>query len=50
MALLRLMVEAGEDPGAALSRLRAVRPCAVETAAQFDWAAAGTALRDARQA
>ncbi len=39
MAVLRLMVEAGEEPQAALSRLRAVRPCAVETEAQFDWAA-----------
>ena len=35
---LRLMVEAGEDPAAALSRLRAARPCAVETAAQLRWA------------
>lgn len=43
MAVLRLMVETGEDPGAALARLRAVRPCAVETEAQFDWAAAGQA-------
>lgn len=39
MAVLRLMVEAGEAPHSALSRLRAVRPCAVETDAQFDWAA-----------
>ena len=31
MAALRLMIEAGEAPGAALERLRAVRPCAVET-------------------
>lgn len=36
--LLRLMVEAGEDPKAALTRLRAVRPCAIETPAQFAWA------------
>ncbi len=35
---LRLMVEAGEDPAAALTRLRAARPCAVETAAQLRWA------------
>lgn len=42
MAALRLMVEAGEPPGAALARLRAVRPCAVETGAQQDWAAGGT--------
>lgn len=41
MAVLRLMVEAGEAPEAALARLRAVRPCAVETAAQYDWAARG---------
>jgi hypothetical protein len=41
MALVRLMVEAGEAPDAALARLRAVRPCAVETAAQFGWAGSG---------
>lgn len=39
MAVLRLMVETGEAPEAALARLRAVRPCAVETGAQYDWAA-----------
>lgn len=39
MAVLRLMVETGEAPEAALARLRAVRPCAVETTAQFNWAA-----------
>lgn len=38
MALLRLMIEAGEAPQAALLRLRAARPCAVETPAQLDWA------------
>lgn len=38
MAALRLMVEAGEDPATALRRLRAVRPCAVETPGQYDWA------------
>jgi protein-tyrosine phosphatase len=38
MAALRLMVEAGEAPDAALARLRAVRPCAVETSAQMRWA------------
>lgn len=38
MAALRVMVEAGEDAGAALTRLRAVRPCAVETDAQLKWA------------
>lgn len=36
--LLRLMVEAGEPPQTALTRLRAVRPCAVETDAQYAWA------------
>ncbi|MCB2134689.1 MAG: protein phosphatase [Rhodobacteraceae bacterium] len=40
MALLRLMVEAGEAPDAALGRLRAARPCAVETEAQRLWAVA----------
>ena len=39
MAVLRLMVDAGETPTGALIRLRAVRPCAVETDAQQDWAA-----------
>ncbi|MBC2834697.1 dual specificity protein phosphatase family protein [Paragemmobacter straminiformis] len=38
-AVLRLMVDAGEEPAAALARLRGVRPCAVETDAQFAWAA-----------
>lgn len=41
MAALRLMVESGEDADAALERLRAVRPCAVETDAQLKWARAG---------
>lgn len=40
MIALRLMVEAGEEPGAALARLRALRPCAVETKAQGVWASA----------
>lgn len=39
MVLLRLMVERGEDAKAALNRLRAVRPGAVETDAQYEWAA-----------
>ena len=39
MAVLRLMVELGEAPETALPRLRAARPCAVETDAQYDWAA-----------
>lgn len=38
MAALRLMILAGENPGAALVRLRQVRPCAVETDAQLAWA------------
>lgn len=38
MAALRLMIEAGEVPEAALARLRAARPCAVETDAQRAWA------------
>lgn len=38
MAVLRLLVERGEDPDAALARLRAVRPGAVETEAQLAWA------------
>jgi protein-tyrosine phosphatase len=40
MVLLRLMVEAGEAPEAALARLRSVRPCAVETPGQLVWATA----------
>ncbi len=38
MAVLRLMVDVGEEPASALARLRVVRPCAVETAAQEVWA------------
>lgn len=38
MVALRLMVEGGETPDVALHRLRAVRPCAVETEAQRVWA------------
>lgn len=41
MAALRLMIAAGEAPEAALARLRAVRPCAVETEAQMRWARQG---------
>lgn len=41
MAALRLMVAAGEAPDKALKRLRALRPCAVETKAQLAWATAG---------
>lgn len=43
-AALRLMVETGEDPAVALTRLRAVRPCAVETPEQYGWATGGGAL------
>jgi len=39
MMALRLMVDAGEDPQVALTRLRETRPCAVEKEAQFIWAA-----------
>lgn len=46
MAALRLMVEMGEDPEQALKRLRAVRPCAVETEEQLGWAAAGKQVGD----
>ena len=38
MIILRLMIAAGEAPQAALLRLRNIRPCAVETKAQMDWA------------
>ncbi|NIZ14160.1 protein-tyrosine phosphatase family protein [Phaeobacter sp. HF9A] len=38
MAALRLLIESGERPEAALARLRAQRPCAVETEAQMAWA------------
>lgn len=40
MVVLRLMIEAGEDPAIALRRLRAVRACAVETEDQMAWAIA----------
>lgn len=38
MIALRLLVENGEIPGEALRRIRIVRPAAVETKAQADWA------------
>ena len=41
MVAVRLMVLAGEAPEAALARLRRIRPCAVETAAQRLWAFTG---------
>ncbi|MBV2358695.1 dual specificity protein phosphatase family protein [Thalassococcus sp. CAU 1522] len=40
MVALRLMIEAGEAKDDALARLRAVRPCAVETEEQMAWAMA----------
>lgn len=40
-AVLRLMVEAGEEPQAALTRLRGLRPCAVEKPEQLRWATQG---------
>jgi len=42
MAVLRLMIAMGEAPDAALTRLRHVRPCAVETKAQLAWATAAS--------
>ncbi|WP_199910665.1 protein-tyrosine phosphatase family protein [Loktanella sp. Alg231-35] len=41
MMVLRLMIAAGEGPDEALARLRHIRPCAVETSAQMDWARQG---------
>lgn len=41
MVMLRLMIEAGERPEAALKRLRQARPCAIETEAQMFWARNG---------
>ncbi|MGJ8605405.1 MAG: protein-tyrosine phosphatase family protein [Marivita sp.] len=38
MVALRLMIESGEAPDDALDRLRAIRPCAVETDDQMRWA------------
>lgn len=40
MAVLRLTVELGEMPEAALARLRRARPCAIETEEQYRWATA----------
>ncbi len=50
MALMRLMVDMGEAPETALTRLRAVRPCAVETPGQRAWAAAGQQVTRAHAA
>lgn len=47
MTVLRLMIETGELPGEALTRLRAARPCAVETLAQEAWAAEGACFHRA---
>lgn len=41
MAVLRLMIAAGEAPVPALARLRSIRPCAVETDIQMVWAHQG---------
>ncbi len=41
MVALRLMAEAGEEAEVALTRLRKVRPCAIETEAQMQWAMTG---------
>jgi protein-tyrosine phosphatase len=38
MAVLRVMIEVGEDGATALARLRQARPCAIETTEQLDWA------------
>ena len=43
MVVLRLMVECGEEADTALTRLRALRPCAVETEDQKTWAVAASA-------
>lgn len=48
MVALRLMVEAGEAPGAALARLRAARPGTVETEAQYRWASSPALTEDER--
>jgi len=45
MVVLRLMVECGEQPEPALERLRALRPCAVETDGQMAWAAQAARAR-----
>lgn len=42
MIALRLLAERGEAADAALERIRAVRPGAVETDAQYRWAAAAS--------
>ncbi len=44
MVITRLLVERGENPDTALARLRAQRPGAVETDAQFDWVMQGMTI------
>lgn len=41
MMALRVMIAAGEDADVALTRLRAIRHCAIETDTQMDWARQG---------
>lgn len=41
MIALRLLIDTGETPETALTRLRAARPCAIETKAQMRWAIGG---------
>ncbi len=38
MIVLRFLIQFGEDPEKALERLRVIRPCAIETLAQENWA------------
>lgn len=45
MIALRLMIECGEKPRDALERLRTVRPCAIETDEQLQWASTGRTVR-----
>lgn len=45
MVALRLMLERGEEPAAALERLRAAHPGAIETGDQLDWARRPSARR-----
>ncbi len=43
MIVLRLMIEAGEPAATALAHLRRIRPCAIETEKQMQWALAASA-------
>jgi protein-tyrosine phosphatase len=45
MVALRLFAESGVAPAEALALIRSIRPCAVETAEQEAWGAAGWAKR-----